>query len=127
MLAQQPKNSVRAVLPPRYGRVFRTLLGLDNRDLDLRFGQLQVIFRIVLSTLNFLARELARGDRVHALDAMRHVAVGDALHLEHMQVTELGDLVECERRIFNEPHGGGFGHQRCARHESDLSAFCSLV
>ena len=69
---------------------------------------------VLLAARDLLARELAGRDRVHALDALRHVAVGDAFHLQHMQAAQLGDLLERERGVLDQPNGGGFRHQELA-------------
>mgnify|MGYP007112924156 CR=1 FL=1 len=49
---------------------------------------------VLLASGDLLARQLARHDRVHALDALRRFAIGDRLHLEWMQRAELRDLLE---------------------------------
>ncbi len=61
--------------------------------------------------------ELARRDRVVAADAGADLAVGDALHLERVQLAEGGDLVERQRRILDQPDGRRFRHQRGVGHE----------
>ena len=71
---------------------------------------------VLLGLGDLLAGELAGGDRVHALDAVGDVAVGDALHFEHVQAAELGDLLEGERGVVDQPDGGRLGHQRGAVH-----------
>jgi hypothetical protein len=69
---------------------------------------------VLLGQRDLLARQLAVGDRVHALDALRHVAVGDALHFQHVQAAELGDLLERQGSVLHQPDGGGLGHQGAA-------------
>ena len=71
---------------------------------------------VLLGALDFLAGELAGGDRVHALDALRGVAVGNGADLQGMHLGEVGDLIERQRGIVDEPHGSRFGHQRCIAH-----------
>ncbi len=66
---------------------------------------------ITLGRLDLLARQLPRRHRIEPLDALRHVAVGDAFHLEHVQPAEGRDLVEGERRVLDQPNGRRFGHQ----------------
>ena len=66
---------------------------------------------------DLLARQLAGHDRVHALDALRRLAVGDRLHLERMQPAELRDLLEGERGVVDQPDGGRLGHQKRIGHE----------
>ena len=77
-------------------------------------ASLQDVAVILLAARDLLARELAGRDRVHALDALRHVAVGDALHLQHVQAAQLGDLLEGQRGVLDQPHGGCFRHQEFA-------------
>src|SRR5690606_3184449 len=95
-------------------RVARPALRLDLWNLELRLGQLQPVARVCLAALDLLARELAGGDRVHALDPGCNVAVSDAFDLEQMHPAELGDLLEGKRRVLDEPHRGRFGHQGSA-------------
>ena len=117
MVAQEPEDGVRPVLAARHGRVARTALRLDLGHLDLGLGELQAIGGVLLGLGDLVAGELAGGDRVHALDAVRHVAVGDALHLEHVQAAEFGDLLEGERGVVDQPDGGRFGHQGGTVHD----------
>ena len=72
--------------------------------------------RILLARCDLLARQLTGGDRIMALDAGRDLAVGDALHFQRVQLTEIGDLVEAERGVLDEPDGGRLGHQRRVVH-----------
>ena len=66
--------------------------------------------------LDLLARELAGQHRVEPLDPLRGVAVGDRLHFERVQLAEIGDLVERQRGVLDEPDGGRLRHQRRGRH-----------
>ena len=74
----------------------------------------------LLGLLDLLAGQLARADRIEALDAGGDFAVGDALHLERVQLTEIGDLVEGERGILHQPDSGRLGHQRGIAHRDLL-------
>ena len=76
--------------------------------------------QIVIAAGDFVARQLAGDDRVHALDALRRFAVGNGLHLERMQRAELRDLVEGKRRVVDQPDGGRLGHQQRVGHEQIL-------
>jgi hypothetical protein len=69
------------------------------------------VLGIFLGDMDLVAGELAGGDGVHALDAVSHVAIGDALHLEHVQTAELRDLLEGQGGILDQPDGGRLGHQ----------------
>ena len=39
------------------------------------------------------------------------LAVGDRLHLERVQPAEVGDLLEGQRGVVDQPDGGRLGHQ----------------
>src|SRR5262245_29471321 len=116
VIAQQPENGIWPILTARNRRVAGPALGLDLRYLDLRLGELQSMGGIFLGRGNLLARELPRGDRVHSFDTVGDVAVGNALHLEHVQTAEFGDLLEGERGVVDQPYGGRFWHQRGTVH-----------
>ena len=94
MIADQPKDSVRPVLPARHRGVARSALVLLFRHPHLAVGELQAKIFVLFGVLDFFARELAGLDRVHPLDALRGIAIGDRLYLERMQFAEFRDLVE---------------------------------
>jgi len=105
--------------PARHRRVARALLaargGAGQRHLGI--DQLQRGRRVGFDGGDLLAGQLAGGDRVEALDALGGIAVGDGFDLERVQLAEFRDLVERQRGIVQQPHGGGFGHQGgCAGH-----------
>jgi hypothetical protein len=66
---------------------------------------------------DFLARKLAGGHRVEALDALRGFAVGDCLDLERVKFAELGDLIEAQRGVVDKPDGGRLWHEKLLCHE----------
>ncbi len=74
--------------------------------------QLERAARVRLGAADLLGVELVVGDRVEALHADRHLAVGDTLYLELVQPAEIGNLPEGERRVLHQPDGGGFRHDR---------------
>ena len=117
MVAQQPENGVGPVLPARQRRIARAALLLELGQAHLGGGERQAMARVLLGFGDLLAGELARGDRVVALDAGRHFAVGDAFDLEGVQFAELGDLIERQRGVFDQPDGRRFGHQRRFAHD----------
>jgi hypothetical protein len=116
MVLQEPENGVRPVLPARDGRIAGPALRLHDRHLHLRLGEFQPVGAVFLGPRDLLARQLSGGDGIHALDAVRHVAIGDALHLENMQAAELRDLLEAEGGVIDEPDGRRLGHERSAVH-----------
>ena len=119
MVAHQPEDGVRPVLALRDRRVARAA-ALDLRHAHLRLGNLHAVVRVGLGLLDLFARELAGEDRVGALDPLRGIAVGDRLHLERMQHAEMRDLLEGQRRVFDQPDGGRLGHERCCRQDKIL-------
>ena len=116
VIAQQPQDGVRPVLPARQWGVAGAARLLGLRRADLRDGEMQAEFRIALRLGDLLAGELAGRDRVVALDAGRHLAVGDAFDLERMQFAEFRDLVEGQGGVFDQPDGGRLRHQRRVAH-----------
>ena len=50
----------------------------------------------------------------------RDVAVGDALHLEGVEAAELGDLVEGQRGVVDQPDGGRARHDRLVHRSAPL-------
>ncbi len=80
--------------------------------MNLALRHLEAAARVLLSLLDFLARELPGEHRVEAFDAGGDLAVGDALHFQRMQMAEFGDLLEAERSIVDQPHGGRLRHQQ---------------
>ncbi len=76
-----------------------------------RNQRLHTVGRCRLGLGQFLAGQLTIGDRVGAADIARHFTIGNALDFEQVQATEIGDLVESERGVVNEPDGGRLGHQ----------------
>ena len=113
MVAHQPEDRVRAVLPARHRRVARALLALGDRQPDLGVQELEPVLLVALRLLDLLAAELAGLDRIEPLDSLRGVAVGNRLHLERVQLAEIRDLVERQRGVLDQPNGGRFGHQGC--------------
>ena len=81
---------------------------------NLGFENGQRVAGVCLTLGDLLAGQLATGDRVKALDALGHVAVGDALHFEFVEVAEFGDLLEGKGGVLNQPDCGRLGHQWCA-------------
>jgi hypothetical protein len=126
MVAHQPQDRVRAVLALGDRRVARALLA-QFRHHVFRLRDLQLVVRIAFGLGDFLARQLAGIDRVEALDALRRFAVRDRLHLKRVQLAELGDLVEGQRRVVDEPDGGRLGHQKRVCHWKYLSCSSAPV
>jgi len=62
-----------------------------------------------------LGRPIAPGTFGENL-TLRGVAVSNRLYLERVQLAEVGDLVERQGSVFDQPHGGCFRHQGRGRH-----------
>ena len=111
VVAEQPGDAVRPVVALGNGRVaahpwpaLRHRKGA-RKDLQARPG-------IGFATRDLLARELAVGDRVVADDALRDLPISDGLDLQRVHADEIGHLLEGEGSLLDQPHGGGFGHER---------------
>ncbi len=72
--------------------------------------------RVGFGAGNFLARQLAGGDRIEALDALCTFAVGDGFHFKRVQLAELCNLLERQGSIVDKPDGGRLGHQQLLGH-----------
>ena len=94
MVPQEPGDCVRPVAAFRNRRIARTFGGLLHRNVDLGLENFEPVVGIGLALLDLLAGELTPGDRIEALDALRNVAIGDAFHLELMEIGEIGNLLE---------------------------------
>src|SRR5690606_346839 len=114
MVTHQPEDSVGAILTLRQRRVARTLT-LRLWHANLRLRDLQLVVGIGFASSNFLARQLTIADRIHALDAVSCIAIGNSRHFQRVKRTELSNLVEGERRIVDEPDSS------CLRHEKRMS------
>jgi hypothetical protein len=99
------------VSPGRPSRARLATLGRLDRRCH-RLGDREPALRILFAALELGAGEHALADRVEATDPCTHLAVGDALDLERMQPAEIGDLVECQSGIVDQPNRGGFRHER---------------
>src|SRR5690606_7813168 len=75
---------------------------------------------------DLVAGKLAGHHRVEALDALRRLTVGDRLHLERVKLAELGDLVERQCRVVDQPDSSRLGHQECAGHEEKSFSFARV-
>ena len=68
------------------------------------------------------------------LDPGRDFAIGDPFHFKRVKFAEIGDLIEGERCVFDQPHRGGLGHKRRIIHgflllgagPSEIPPICSL-
>jgi hypothetical protein len=123
VVAQQPENGVGPVLSARQRRIAGAALLLEFGQAHLGDGERQTMAAIFFAGGDFLAGQLARGDRIVALDAGRHFAVGDAFDFKGVQFAKFSDLIEGQRRIFDQPDRGRFGHQRRFAHFSCLLSF----
>ena len=115
MIAHQPKDGVRPILALGHRCVTRAAaLGFGNAN--LRIGDLDLVVRIGFALGDFGARQLAGGDGIETLDALRGLPVGNGLHFKRMKLAKLGNLFEGKRGVIDEPHGGRFRHQQLLGH-----------
>src|ERR1700730_10322406 len=110
MIAHQPENRIRTILPPRQWRVARAALAAWLRQADLRYRKLQMVLFIRFRRRDFLAGQLARRNRIMSPDPGGDFTVRDTLYLKRMKLAKIGDLLEGERCILDEPNRGGLGH-----------------
>ena len=73
-----------------------------------------MLLGVVLRLLDVFARQLPGEHRIETLDALGGVAIGDRLDFEWMQFAEVGDLVERQRGVLDQPNG------RCLRHQQRM-------
>ena len=78
---------------------------------------MKAVVGVLLGCGDFLAGELAGRDRIIALDARRHFAVGDPFDFKRMQFAELCNLIEGQRGVLDKPDGGRLRHQWRVAHE----------
>src|SRR6202022_3031370 len=102
------------------------LLGL-RRQRHLALAELEAVVRVLLALFDLRAGELAGRNRVHALDALGGVAVGDGADLERVHFGEIRHLIEGQRGIVNQPHGSRLWHQRCIAHGKSPLRFAHLL
>ena len=106
----QPRNRRRAVLALGKRGVARAFAF----HLAFRGGvehKLKLGLGITLAAGDFVSGKLLVGNRIKTLYANRHFTVGNAVDLQLVQVGKGCDLLEIQRCIVNQPHGGGFWHK----------------
>src|SRR5262249_13271581 len=101
----------------RYGSVPRALFPFRLGQAHLRVSEPEPIVRIGLAFAQFVPGELPGYDRIASDDALDPLIVRDSLHLEGMQLAEIGNLVERQRRVFDKPDSGRLGHKGLGRHD----------
>ena len=110
VVLEQPGDGVGAVLP----FADRCVAGASGalRHFRGRADGLQPLGGILFAALDILAADLPVGDGVEAANTDCDLAIGDALHLERMQLAERRNLIEGERGVVDQPHRRGLGHQQ---------------
>jgi hypothetical protein len=126
MIAHQPQDRARPLMAARHRRVARALLLGGRRQDDLALLELEAMVRVLLALLDFLAGQLSAGNRVGALDALGGVAVGDGADLQRVHLGEIGDLVEGQRGVVQQPDGSRLRHQRRVAHGKSPLCFARL-
>ena len=105
----------------RYGVLHRRTLSLKDSGRRLALlagGRRGRGSRLLARLLQLLARQLMVRDRVNSANAGADIAVGDAFDLQRMKHAEIGDLVEGEPGVLDQPDSGCDRHQRLFGHES---------
>src|SRR3546814_15689879 len=105
-------DGIRLVLPLGKGRVARPLRPGD-RLRNIGFGDLKPGRRVRLAARDLLARELPVEQGVEPLHAGRDLLVGDGLDFELVKAAKGGDLIEAQRGVLDETHGGRLLHKGC--------------
>src|SRR5665213_2969137 len=111
MVTHNPHNSVWPVTTARNRRVTWASGGAFHLFIDLRNDENQFVVRISLALADLITGKLASGYWIHALDALCHIAVSNALHFKFVQAAKIGNLLERKGGVFNQPNGSGFRHQ----------------
>ena len=75
-------------------------------QMHLGLGELQPVIRVRLALGDFFAGELPGRDGIAPDDALGALVIGDGLHLERVQLAEIGDLIEGQRGVLDQPDGG---------------------
>ena len=126
MVAHQPQDRARPLVTTRYRGVARALLLGRRRQRHLALAELEAVVRVLFSLFDLVAGQLTGRNRVHALDALGGVAVGDGANLERVHLGEIRHLIEGQRGIVDQPHGRRLWHQRCIAHGKSPLRFAHL-
>src|SRR5665213_3771913 len=111
MVTHNPHNSVWPVTTTRNWRVTWASGGAFHLFIDLRNDENQLVARISLALADLITGQLPSGYRIHALNALRHIAVSNALHFKFVQAAKISNLLERKGSVFDQPNGSGFRHQ----------------
>ena len=114
-LRDDPGDAVRLVRPLADGGVARPL---GAADLVGALGHLHAIVGIGLSLVDLVLGQLMRPHRIAAGQLACGGVIGDRLHFQDVEAAELGDLLEAERSIVDQPRGGRMGHERLGHGET---------
>jgi len=93
VVAHQPQDRARPLVPARHRGIARALLLGGRRQRHLALAEFQAVIRVLFALFDLVAGELAGRNRVHALDALGGVAVGDGADLQRVHFGEIGNLV----------------------------------
>src|SRR6266481_97514 len=103
VVAHQPQDGVRAILPARNWRVSWPLFTLRLGQVYLRFSQPEPIVRVSLAFGKLVTGELPGHDRITSDDALNPLIIRHCLYFEGVELAEISDLVEHQSCIFNQP------------------------
>lgn len=109
-LAQKKGDGVWAIVSLCDRRVTRPFGA--SRDRIRRRDKLEARVGIRFAARNFRLCDLIVLDGIVAVDSGRHFSVSDRLNLQRVHTAKFGDLRKSQAGFFDQPHGGGFWHQR---------------
>jgi hypothetical protein len=85
--------------------------------MNLRFREPEPMVRVSLTFSKLVTGELTGYDRIASDDALNPLIVCDGLHFERVELAEIGNLVERQSCIFNQPDCGRLRHKGLGRHD----------
>src|SRR5260370_30360118 len=105
-----------------FGPAFRLKISIDKlrrrcRQVDLWLGEPEPVIRVSLALGKLLTGELPGHDRIATNDALNAFIIRDALHLEGVELAEIGNLLERQCCVFHQPDCGCLRHKGLGRHD----------
>jgi hypothetical protein len=105
-----------------FGPAFRLKISIDKlrmrcRQVDLRLGEPEPVIRVSLALGKLVTGELPGHDRIATNDALNAFIIRDGLHLEGVELAEIGNLLEPQCCVFHQPDCGCLRHKGLGRHD----------
>src|SRR5215470_11108009 len=92
-------------------------LRMRCRQVDLRLGEPEPVIRVSLALGKLVTGELPGHDRIATSDALNAFIIRDGLHLEWVELAEIGNLLERQCCVFHQPDCGCLRHKGLGRHD----------